>query len=277
MNKLKATLLSVIILFSLVTPLAFAQDSKQITIVANSIDKPLFSLVEVYLESEGFQLVYISAEEFQTQKENSRILILGGPNSPEGIGEIVQDILSDSDQEHLREEKGNRGLYKFRDTYADEQQINIVAGFDRFDTRQAAQTEQRNIFSEEIKQSDKDNPIKLRINIESVDASYHTARGSGTINSISYTSTNIGNVSSNSSVDLFVYYIEGDPEELVHFDTDITEIWSGVIFKPNENRYETIIPDIRLPFAGKYAVELSILGEGNTDPVDISRKEFTVR
>ena len=277
MKAVKSFLLITLLSFSLVLPLAVYAQTTQITVVANSIDKPLFSLVENYLESNNFDIVYTTADKWEENKENSQILIIGGPDSPEGVGDIVQEFMTSNIEDKLREEKGNYGLYVYKNKYSDNQEIDIVAGFDRYDTRKAAQTEQFNLFKDmkNKNNTDIDDQVNLIINIEDINASYHTSQGQGEISTVTYTSSNIGNISVNSTIDLYVYYID-DGEEIIQFESDVSENWKGKLFKPNDNRYEILDTNINLPFSGTFAVELQIFQEGSSTPISTSRKEFTV-
>jgi hypothetical protein len=72
---------------------------------------------------------------------------MGGPDAPEGVGDIVREVLSDSEEEALRE-KGAKKVFIKSNIWAPEQKIIIVAGSDRENTKDAFD-EQLNLVLDE--------------------------------------------------------------------------------------------------------------------------------
>jgi hypothetical protein len=125
---LEATENGVDLIFSCVYPYA--------VVVTNSIDLNLSSDFIDFLVSKGVVVSVISASDFEDYKETSTIIILGGPDAPEGIGGIVQGILIESEQAFLKI-NGNRQMYVKTNVWTLNQNIVIIAGSDRFETRLA--------------------------------------------------------------------------------------------------------------------------------------------
>jgi len=106
------------------------------TIVANSIDKALAEDFFGFLKNEGIEISIVDASQFEKVKTSKFLIILGGPDAPEGIGEIVKQLLVEDEQNFLRA-KGNRKMYTLTNKYATGQVIHILAGSDRNETRNA--------------------------------------------------------------------------------------------------------------------------------------------
>ncbi len=107
-----------------------------IVILANSID---FSLAEDFissLEARGYRIIHATADEFQNFQEFPIIVILGGHKAPEGIGSIVDRLLTGDVKQYL-EKEGNYGLFLVFNPYGQGQVVWILAGSDRNLTRLA--------------------------------------------------------------------------------------------------------------------------------------------
>ena len=107
-----------------------------IVILANSID---FSLAEDFissLEARGYRIIHATANEFQNFQEFPIIVILGGHKAPEGIGSIVDRLLTGDVKQYL-EKEGNYGLFLVFNPYGQGQVVWILAGSDRNLTRLA--------------------------------------------------------------------------------------------------------------------------------------------
>lgn len=108
-------------------------------ILANSIDWNLAGSLVDFLESEGFTVVHATAENFDQYKDEKFIIILGGHKAPEGIGEIVSELLYPEDKMYIEE----KGKYKYwdwnarkslKDKWCKGQKIAIFAGNTRKET-----------------------------------------------------------------------------------------------------------------------------------------------
>jgi hypothetical protein len=118
-----------------------------IVVLANSIDYPRGIESIGLLRNDGFEVFHNTASVFEACKEGRLILIMGGPDAPEGVGDIVREVLSDSEEEALRE-KGAKKVFIKSNIWAPEQKIIIVAGSDRENTKDAFD-EQLNLVLDE--------------------------------------------------------------------------------------------------------------------------------
>lgn len=119
--------------------LVVACERAYVVLLANSIDKALAKELIGYLENKSIYVRHINASEFEKRREESSIIILGGPDAPEGVGEIVRGYLTQEEQGFLRV-KGNRKMYvkvAQATTQTGEQRIFIFAGSDRNETKRA--------------------------------------------------------------------------------------------------------------------------------------------
>ncbi|MEE8167322.1 MAG: PGF-pre-PGF domain-containing protein [Candidatus Hydrothermarchaeales archaeon] len=110
---------------------------KQLVLLANSIDLNLSSNFMSVLRSEGIEITYTTPSDFSEHNTSKFIVILGGPDAYEGVGEIVKQLLSESEQEYLRV-KSNRRMYVKTNVWARGQVVMVVAGSGRDQTRMEA-------------------------------------------------------------------------------------------------------------------------------------------
>ncbi|GBE56015.1 hypothetical protein BMS3Bbin16_00212 [archaeon BMS3Bbin16] len=118
---------------------------EDVLVVANSIDSALASGLLSYLDENQIKATVINASEFsQSQRvENRFIIVLGGPDALEGIGEIVSGLLSDAQKASVRESGSQVFFVKsnvYTDRYVAGQKVIVIAGADRFSTRSAGIT-----------------------------------------------------------------------------------------------------------------------------------------
>jgi len=107
-----------------------------VAIITNSIDKVLAQEFFGFLKNQGIGINVVNASEFEKVKTSKFLIILGGPDAPEGIGEIVKQLISEDEQKFLRR-RGNRKMYTLTNNYATGQVIHILAGSDRAETKNA--------------------------------------------------------------------------------------------------------------------------------------------
>ncbi len=84
-------------------------EKPKVVILSNSIDYARALDFVEFLENNGMEVIRASATDFDQYKNERFIVILGGPDAPEGVGEIVQRVLTGDEQDYLRE-KGNRKM-----------------------------------------------------------------------------------------------------------------------------------------------------------------------
>lgn len=126
----------------------------KIVVVSNSIDHSP-ELIE-YLQKD-FEVISVTAEEFSDYQNYQYYVILGGPDAPEGIGSIVQNILSAEEQQFLRDTEEYNLFIRVKGgkTYF------ILAGADREQTRLAVETLKDDVLEYIPKQ-----PIKWMDNLD---------------------------------------------------------------------------------------------------------------
>lgn len=131
MNK---SLIAFVLMASLPASLSAAQ--VKVILLSNSIDHALAQDFLAFLGDKGVETLRVEAADFQRYQGEAFIVILGGPDAPEGVGEVVQQVLSREEQDYLRV-PGNRAMYVKKDVWAQGQRVFVLAGSDRNQTRKA--------------------------------------------------------------------------------------------------------------------------------------------
>ncbi|RMF91219.1 MAG: hypothetical protein D6733_01705 [Methanobacteriota archaeon] len=119
----------------------------RIVVLANSIDYSLAAGFFGFLEGRGFDVVHVTAADFDQYKTEPFIVILGGPDAPEGVGEVVQGILTMAEGESIRK-AGARRLYIKTDRWTSGQKVAVIAGSNRQETAMAEDESRAEIASE---------------------------------------------------------------------------------------------------------------------------------
>lgn len=127
----------------------------KVVVLANSIDKALSSELFDFLESKGFDVIHATADNFEQYKDEKFIIILGGPDAPEGIGDIVKStgMLKIDDADYIRME-GSKNKYFGTNPWGEspDQIVWILAGSDRQLTLEA-NLDHRGAVSQEIEEN----------------------------------------------------------------------------------------------------------------------------
>lgn len=108
----------------------------EIVLLANSIDYELAQDFITFLENKGFAVVRVEAASFDTYKSSGLIIILGGPDAPEGVGEVAQIVLTAEEGNNLRV-SGNKNMHVKSNVWGDAQKVFLLAGSDRIKTMEA--------------------------------------------------------------------------------------------------------------------------------------------
>jgi hypothetical protein len=119
----------------------------KIVVLANSIDYGLASDFFNFLENNGFETVHATVDDFVSYKEEKFIVILGGPDAPEGVGEIVQEVLSEVEENSIRE-VGARKKYARTNMWIQGQRVMVIAGSNRQETKNAHEENRYGVASE---------------------------------------------------------------------------------------------------------------------------------
>jgi hypothetical protein len=112
----------------------------KVVVLANSIDYGLASDFFGFLENRGMEVIRATADDFDQYKTQKFIVILGGPDAPEGVGDIVRDsgVLDIDDVDYIRE-KGHKQKFVGHNPWGKlaGQVVWIIAGSDRDQTVEA--------------------------------------------------------------------------------------------------------------------------------------------
>jgi hypothetical protein len=106
---------------------------QRVVVLANSIDFSLAKNFFTYLRGQELDVLHISAENYEEHKDEN-LIILGGPDTPEGVGEIVQNILTINEQESIREPRSKKIYIKSSESG---KILLIIAGSNRNYTAEA--------------------------------------------------------------------------------------------------------------------------------------------
>ena len=140
MRGLNEKLLTLTLALTFLALLAMTGTSAKprIIVLANDIDFNLSADFFGFLGNKGMETVRATAADFETYKSEKFIVILGGPDAPDGIGNIVKQILTTQEQNTIRL-KDNRMKYVKIDPWGklSGQRVTILAGSDRNETKKA--------------------------------------------------------------------------------------------------------------------------------------------
>lgn len=117
--------------------LDFVESKRRIILLANSLDFALAAELVSYLEENRIDVVHVTPLEFPSYKLEKQIVVLGGQNSPEGVGEIVSTLLTNSEQEALLSSSDSKAMYAKKDLWAEGQVIQVLAGREKEQTQAA--------------------------------------------------------------------------------------------------------------------------------------------
>jgi hypothetical protein len=112
-------------------------------VVANSIDSALAGDFLADLKENHIDGQVIKASDLtqELRMENRLIIILGGPDAPEGVGKIVREVLSDASLEDKYRGNGAMHMHVKRDVWTTRfpryQKVIIVGGSNRLGTQKA--------------------------------------------------------------------------------------------------------------------------------------------
>ncbi|MFH1786525.1 MAG: hypothetical protein ABH829_02695 [archaeon] len=110
-------------------------EKPSVVLVSNSIDYPM-SGVPGFLNGKGLEVTKIGAADFEAYKNTNFVVILGGPDAPDGIGELVTFALTTDEEGSLRA-GGNAKMYVKTNVWRTPQVVMIIAGSDRQATKRA--------------------------------------------------------------------------------------------------------------------------------------------
>lgn len=107
-------------------------------LLANSIDYGLAGNFNTLLKNSGIEVTHTDAAKFSQYNKNKFIVILGGPDASEGVGEIVREVLGENEQNQIRE-GSNRKMYVKTNVWTTGQVVMVMAGTDRWETKKTGE------------------------------------------------------------------------------------------------------------------------------------------
>jgi len=132
---------SAILAVALLAVLAITASSqpatKEITIIANSIDLPYNAGNINALKAANIQVTTITSADFQQHRNDPLILILGGHHAPEGVGEIVAGLIEESEKKELETNLLAQAIRTYNNTWAPNQNVIVFAGHEKEQTGKA--------------------------------------------------------------------------------------------------------------------------------------------
>ncbi len=143
----KQVIITVIALILTTSTLASA--APRIVVLSNDIDFGMASEFFGFLGNRGIETIRATPAEFEEYKSERFIVILGGPDAYEGVGGIVQGILSTQEQNTIRE-LGNRRMYVKTNPWGalPGQRVTVLAGSDRNETKKAHEENRQKVASD---------------------------------------------------------------------------------------------------------------------------------
>jgi len=106
----------------------------QATVLANSIDLSQSASYIDTLKALGFRVETISAGQLPEHQADPLLLVLGGQNSPEGVGRIVDGLMTREEKE-ATVKPAAKTLVILNSVWAERQKVLIFAGYGKEQTR----------------------------------------------------------------------------------------------------------------------------------------------
>ncbi len=119
----------------------------RIVVLANSIDYELASDFFGFLGNMGIEVIHSTAGDFEQYKEEKFIVILGGHEAYEGVGDIVKGILTPQEMKYIWTQ-GNRKMYVKTNVWTNGQVVRVIAGSDRYQTKKSHEENKDSVVSE---------------------------------------------------------------------------------------------------------------------------------
>jgi hypothetical protein len=118
----------------------------KIVLLANSIDLNLSKNFTSFLENNGIDIIHVNALNFSQYKTEKFLVILGGPDAYEGVGNITREVLTEIEQEQVRA-RGSRMMYVKTNVWANGQVVMVIAGSNRELTMQSGNDNKEAVIS----------------------------------------------------------------------------------------------------------------------------------
>ena len=106
-----------------------AKEKGRLIVVTNKANYEMNKDVINFIATRGVTVERITPADFEKNKTEKYILVLGGPGEGEGLGDVVKQLLI-ADEVNFVSQMGNKELYLKTGKYVSGQQIIVIAGFD---------------------------------------------------------------------------------------------------------------------------------------------------
>ncbi len=117
-----------------------------VLILANSIDASLADDLIRELQRYGLSVTVVGASDFPPHRRDPIVVVLGGPDAPQGIGSLVGPLLTPEERRAVRT-PGSSEMFVKTGVWAPGQVVIVLAGSDRWGTQEAHRTRRDDLFS----------------------------------------------------------------------------------------------------------------------------------
>jgi hypothetical protein len=252
-----------------------ASSDTGIVVLANGIDYNLSFDFFAYFVDQGHNVTRASISNFDALKTEPLVVILGGPDAPDGVGDIVDGLLEESDKEFLRASSGNKALYVKNDVWKTPQTVLILAGNNRQDTHKISMEKRAEVVNRTtgIEEGAEETEEQTNIILTLEDETHGWSSNNGYIKNIIYTMNNKGTTTIDAVADLIVYELPSMIE--AYAGSDVAPRWNES-FSPNMNRYANISEKITLSKKGSYKIVLRIRDGTSSEILASDSKEISL-
>ncbi len=260
----KKILLFIVLFAFLLTSITFVFAAKpKAVLLTNSIDANLSRVFPGFLKEKGIEVTEISPADFPNYEKEKFIVILGGPDAPEGIGKIVSTILTADEINFLINKSGNRKMFVKTNFFEQGQVIMILAGRNRNDTKLVVSENDERTHNKIIK-------INATLEIENFTTNYSETYTATFLTRVTYSSVNSGAQTFEPTFDIEIY---DSSNALVDSHSKIENF--KVKFKPNDHSLDTYNNEQKL-VPGTYTIRIILRKETNPDIIAEASKQIII-
>ncbi len=124
--------------------------SQDVVVVANKVDEEVsYPTLKEGLSSRGLSPTLIGPELLRKYLNAKFLIILGGPDAYDGVGNISSFFLQPHDSAYLRSMKGSYIVYMSHPTFKG-QRVFVLAGNDRYGTKKAVETFVKDLLDDAV-------------------------------------------------------------------------------------------------------------------------------
>jgi len=106
-----------------------AKEKDKLIVITNEANYERSKDVVNFIATRGITIERIAPADFEKYKTEKYILILGGPNDDEGLGDVVKQVLT-ADEVSFVSQTGNKNLYLKLNKWSEKQNMLVIAGYD---------------------------------------------------------------------------------------------------------------------------------------------------